>query len=141
MAAAALELAVDYAKQRKQFGKPIIEHQGLQFLLAEVTAEIAAARALWEKAMAIIECEKSREASVWAALAKLVSTDAAMRATTEAVQVFGAAGLSRAQPLERMMRDVKAFQIFDGTNQIQKMLIGRHLQRYGSPLDGGTVDI
>ena len=140
VAAAALELAVDYAKQREQFGKPIIEHQGLQFLLAEVTAEIAAARALWEKAMAIIEREKSREASVWAALAKLVSTDAAMRATTEAVQVFGAAGLSRAQPVERMMRDVKAFQIFDGTNQIQKMLIGRHLQRYGPPLSG-ALDI
>jgi hypothetical protein len=140
VAGAALELAVDYAKHREQFGKPIIEHQGLQFLLAEVTAEVAAAHALWEKAMTTIEREKSREASVWAALAKLVSTDAAMRATTEAVQVFGAAGLSRAQPLERMMRDVKAFQIFDGTNQIQKMLIGRHLQRYGSPLGGGTED-
>lgn len=140
VASAALDLAVDYAKQREQFGKPIIEHQGLQFLLAEVTTEVAAARALWEKAIAIIEREKSREASVWAALAKLASTDAAMRATTEAVQVFGAAGLSRAQPVERLMRDVKAFQIFDGTNQIQKMLIGRHLQRYGSPLSG-TVDI
>ena len=141
VAGAALDLAVDYAKQREQFGKPIIEHQGLQFLLAEVTAEIAAAHALWEKAMATIEREKSRQASIWAALAKLVSTDTAMRATTEAVQVFGATGLSRAQPLERMMRDVKAFQIFDGTNQIQKMLIGRHLQRYGSPLSGGAEDI
>ena len=140
VAGAALELAVDYAKQREQFGKPIIEHQGLQFLLAEVTAEVAAARALWEKAITIIEREKSREASVWAALAKLVSTDAAMRATTEAVQVFGAAGLSRAQPVERMMRDVKAFQIFDGTNQIQKMLIGRHLQRHGPP-QGEALDI
>ena len=133
VASAALELAVAYAKEREQFGKPIIEHQGLQFLLAEMTADVAAARALWEKAMATIEREKSREASVWAALAKLVSTDAAMRVTTDAIQVYGAMGLARAQPVERMMRDVKAFQVFDGTNQIQKMLIGRHLERYGPP--------
>ncbi len=99
VASAALELAVAYAKQREQFGKPIIEHQGLQFLLAEVTADVAAARALWEKAIVTIKREKSREASVWAALAKLVSTDAAMRATTDAVQVFGAMGLARAQPV------------------------------------------
>ena len=133
VASAALELAVAYAKEREQFGKPIIEHQGLQFLLAEMTADVAAARALWEKAMTTIEREKSREASVWAALAKLVSTDAAMRVTTDAIQVYGAMGLARAQPVERMMRDVKAFQVFDGTNQIQKMLIGRHLERYGPP--------
>ena len=142
VASAALELAVAYAKQREQFGKPIIEHQGLQFLLAEMTAQVAAARALWEKAIATIERERSREASVWAALTKLVSTDAAMRVTTDAVQVFGAMGLARAQPVERMMRDVKALQIFDGTNQIQKMLIGRHLDRYGSPIgDAADVDI
>ncbi len=139
VASAALELAVAYAKQREQFGKPIIEHQGLAFLLAEMTAQVAAARALWEKAIATIERERSREASVWAALAKLVSSDAAMRVTTDAVQVFGAIGLTRAQPLERMMRDVKAFQIFDGTNQIQKMLIGRHLEKYGSPI--GDLDL
>jgi len=142
VASAALELAVAYAKQREQFGKPIIEHQGLQFLLAEMTAQVAAARALWEKAIATIERERSREASVWAALTKLVSTDAAMRVTTDAVQVIGAIGLARAQPVERMMRDVKALQIFDGTNQIQKMLIGRHLDRYGSPIgDAADVDI
>ncbi len=133
VATTALELAVEYAKERVQFGKPIIEHQGLQFLLAEVTAELAAARALWEKAIVILEREKTRETSNWAAMAKLACTDAAMRATTEAVQVMGASGLARAQPVERLMRDVKAFQIFDGTNQIQKMLIGRHLQRYGVP--------
>jgi alkylation response protein AidB-like acyl-CoA dehydrogenase len=139
VARAALEIAVDHAKQRVQFGKPIIEHQGLQFLLAEVTAELAAAQALWEKAILILERDKTRETSNWAAMAKLVCTDAAMRATTEAVQVLGASGLARAQPVERMMRDVKAFQIFDGTNQIQKMLIGRHLQRYGVP-SGGARD-
>jgi alkylation response protein AidB-like acyl-CoA dehydrogenase len=138
-ATAAVEAAVDYAKSRTQFGKPIIEHQGLQFLLAELVAEIAAARALWEKAIAKLEHGKSRESSVYAAMAKMVATDAAMRATVEAVQVCGATGLTRAQPLERFMRDVKAFQIFDGTNQIQRLLIGRHLMREGLPLGAPEI--
>ncbi|MFQ5935246.1 MAG: acyl-CoA dehydrogenase family protein [Acidiferrobacterales bacterium] len=133
VATAAMEYAVSYAGERVQFGKPIIEHQGLQFLLADVTAELSAARSLWEKAMAMLEKERSRLASTYAAMAKLVCTDAAMRATTEAVQVLGGSGLSKAHPVERMMRDVKAFQIFDGTNQIQKMLIGRYLQKSGWP--------
>lgn len=138
-ATAALSHAVEYARERIQFGKPIIQHQGLAFLLAQVTAELSAARALWERTIERLECDKSRETSTYCAMTKLVSTDMAMRATTEAVQVFGGAGLSRAHPVERMMRDVKAFQIFDGTNQIQQMLIGRYLEREGLAL--GPVQV
>jgi alkylation response protein AidB-like acyl-CoA dehydrogenase len=133
-ATGALCSAVSYAKERVQFGKPIIEHQGLQFLLAEMTGHVAASRALWEQALAMLVAQKSRRASTYAALAKLVCTEAAMRVTTDAVQVLGGNGLSKAYPVERFMRDVKALEIFDGTNQIQKMLIGRYLQKEGVPL-------
>ncbi len=139
VATGALRLAVAYAGERVQFGKPIIQHQGLQFLLAEMTARLAAARSLWESAMDLLANDHTRRASTYAAMAKLVATEAAMRITTDAVQVLGGNGLSKAYPLERMMRDVKAFEIFDGTNQIQKMLIGRYLEKQGLPfiLDAG----
>jgi len=133
VARAALDLAVGYAKERVQFGKPIIQHQGLQFLLAEDAALLAAAISLWESAMKMLENDRGRRASTYAAMTKLVATDMAMRVTTNAVQVLGGNGLTRDYPVERMMRDVKAFQIFDGTNQIQKMLIGRHLEKAGLP--------
>lgn len=129
----ALSCAVDYARERVQFGKAIIEHQGLQFMLAEMTAELAAARCLWEKAIGLLTQEKSQKASTFAAMAKLVATDFATRATAASVQAMGANGLSKAYLAERMMRDVKAFEIFDGTNEIQKLLIGRHLRREGLP--------
>ena len=130
---AALEHALAYANQRVQFGKPIIEHQGLQFLLSDMTAQMAAARALWKQSMEMLEAEQSRRASTYAALAKLVCTEAAMKVTVDAIQVMGGSGLSKNNPVERFMRDVKAFEIFDGTSQIQKMLIGRHLQKQGMP--------
>ncbi len=133
VARAALDLAVAYAKERIQFGRPIIQHQGLQFLLAEDAAQLAAATSLWESAMKMLASEPGRRASTHAAMSKLVATDMAMRVTTNAVQVLGGNGLTRDYPVERMMRDVKAFQIFDGTNQIQKMLIGRHLEKAGLP--------
>jgi alkylation response protein AidB-like acyl-CoA dehydrogenase len=133
VAQAALEVAVSYAKERVQFGKPIIQHQGLQFLLADSTARLAAARSLWEQAMTLVETRRDRRASTFAAMAKLVATEAAMQITTDAVQALGGSGLSRDFPVERMMRDVKAFQIFDGTSQIQKMLIGRYLEKVGLP--------
>jgi alkylation response protein AidB-like acyl-CoA dehydrogenase len=138
VATGALRLAVAYAGERVQFGRPIIQHQGMQFLLAEMTAQLAAARSLWETAMDLLANEHSRRASTYAAMAKLVATEAAMRVTTDAVQVLGGNGLSKAYPVERMMRDVKAFEIFDGTNQIQKMLIGRFLEKQGVPF---AVDI
>ena len=128
-ATGAVEHALAYARDRVQFGKPIIEHQGLQFLLAEMTAELAAARALWEQAISKLAGETSRRASTYAAMAKLICTQSAMRIAVDAVQVLGGNGLSKAYPVERVMRDVKALEIFDGTNQIQKMLIGRYLQK------------
>lgn len=134
-ATGAMEQAIAYARERVQFGKPIIEHQGLQFLIAEIVSDITAARALWKEAIAKLERGKSREASVHAGMCKLIATNVAMKATTEAVQILGANGLSRSYPLERMMRDVKAFQVFDGTSQIQMMVIGRHCQKAGMPID------
>jgi alkylation response protein AidB-like acyl-CoA dehydrogenase len=133
VATAALEQAVAYAKERVQFGKPIIEHQGLMFLLAELATELAAARALWEKSAELLLTDHSRRAASYAAMTKLLCSDLSMKITTEAVQVLGANGLSRAYPVERLMRDAKAFQIYDGTSQIQKWLIGRQLQKSGLP--------
>ena len=144
VASAALEHAIDYARERVQFGKPIIEHQGLQFLLAGLATELAAARALWEQTTARLVREHDRAASTQAAMTKLFCSDLCMRITTEAVQVFGAVGLSRAEPVERLMRDAKAFQIYDGTSQLQKSVIGRQLQKSGLPfnyLDPGGYDL
>ena len=135
VATAALDLAIDYARTRVQFGKPIIEHQGLQFLLAELATDLAAARALWEQTTARLVRQHDRAASTQAAMTKLFCSDLCMRVTTEAVQVFGAAGLAASGPVERLMRDAKAFQIYDGTSQIQKSVIGRQLQKTGSPFD------
>ncbi|WP_137391968.1 acyl-CoA dehydrogenase family protein [Rhodoligotrophos defluvii] len=132
-ATGALQCAIDYAKERVQFGKPIIEHQGLAFLLADCAARLTGARAIWQRAMAALEADRSREASTLAAMAKLLCTETAMRVTTECVQAMGANGLSKAYPVERFMRDCKPFEVFDGTSQIQKLLIGRYLEKYGLP--------
>jgi alkylation response protein AidB-like acyl-CoA dehydrogenase len=134
VARGAVEAAVAYANERRQFGKPIIEHQGLAFLLAEVVTELRAGWAILGTAIEAIEAQRSRASSVQAAMAKLFCTDVAMRAVTDAVQVFGGYGLAKDFRVERMMRDAKAFQIFDGTNQIQKLIIGRHLTAAGVPL-------
>lgn len=133
VATAALEHAVAYAGERVQFGKPIIEHQGLQFLLADLSTQLAGARALWERAVELLLSDPTRRASSYAAMTKLLCSDLCMKVTTEAVQVLGANGLSNSYPLERLMRDAKAFQIYDGTSQIQKWLIGRQLQKSGLP--------
>ncbi len=125
--------SIAYARERRAFGKPIIEHQGIQFLLAGLATEYGAARALWLEAIAELARGRSRKASAFASMAKNACTDLGMKAPIEAMQVFGAAGLSRGLPLERMMRDAKAFQIFDGPTQIHNMIIGRHLAREGLP--------
>ena len=83
--------------------------------------------------MHLLESETSRRASTYAAMAKLVCTETAMKVTVDAVQVLGGYGLSKAYPVERFMRDVKAFEVFDGTTQIQQLLIGRYLQKEGIP--------
>lgn len=133
VASAAVAHAIDYATIREQFGKRIIQHQGLQFLIADMVTELTAARALWEKACTLLLAAQDREAGVFAGMAKLYCSDVCMRITVDAVQVFGANGLSRAYPVERLMRDAKAFQIYDGTSQIQRSMIGRYVERHGLP--------
>lgn len=130
-----LRLAVDHARERRAFGKPIIEHQGLAFLLAELATDYASARALWLEAVSAFERGRSRHASVLGSMAKNACTAIGMRAPVEAIQVFGAAGLSTDLPLERFLRDAKAYQIYDGTTQIHQMIIGRHLAREGFAFD------
>ncbi|QFZ16523.1 acyl-CoA dehydrogenase family protein [Saccharothrix syringae] len=127
LAQAALDEAVAYAKTRTQFGRPIIDFQGLEFLLADMAAAVESARATY------LEAARRRDRGLpfrrQAAVAKLVCTDAAMRVTTDAVQVLGGAGYTRDFPVERYMREAKVLQIFEGTNQIQRLVIGRELRR------------
>ena len=127
VAQGALDVAVAYAKEREAFGKPVIEHEGLAFLLADMEAAVTSARATYLHAARLRDAGRrfSRQASV----AKLVATDNAMKVTTDAVQVLGGAGYTRDFPVERYMRETKVMQIFEGTNQIQRMVIGRDLAR------------
>jgi alkylation response protein AidB-like acyl-CoA dehydrogenase len=127
LAQAALDEAVAYARERETFGSPIIEHQGVAFLLADMAAAVQTARATYLDAARRRDAGEpfSREASI----AKLVATDAAMKVTTDAVQVLGGYGYTKDFPVERYMREAKVAQIFEGTNQIQRMVIARHLAR------------
>ena len=126
LAQAALDQAVSYAAGRSQFGRPIIEFQGLEFLLADMAAAVESSRATY------LEAARRRDRGLpfrrQASIAKLVATDSAMRVTTDAVQVLGGAGYTRDFPVERYMREAKVPQIFEGTNQIQRMLIARDLR-------------
>jgi alkylation response protein AidB-like acyl-CoA dehydrogenase len=125
LAQSALDAAVAYANERETFGKKIIDHQGLGFVLADMAAAVDSARATYLDAARRRDAGRpySRQASV----AKLVATDAAMKVTTDAVQVFGGYGYTRDFPVERFMREAKIMQIFEGTNQIQRLVISRHL--------------
>lgn len=127
LAQGALDAAVAYARERETFGKKIIEHQGLAFVLADMEAAIISARATLLHAARLKDAGKpfSREASV----AKMVATDNAMKVTTDAVQVLGGYGYTRDFPVERYMREAKVMQIFEGTNQIQRMVISRSLAK------------
>jgi alkylation response protein AidB-like acyl-CoA dehydrogenase len=127
LAQGALDHALLYAKERETFGRPIIEHQGLAFVLADMAAAVESARATVLAAARRRDqgLPFSREASI----AKLVATDNAMKVTTDAVQVLGGYGYTRDFPVERYMREAKVMQIFEGTNQIQRMVIARHLER------------
>ena len=131
LAQSALDVAVRYAREREAFGRPIVEHQGLAFLLADMAAAVESARATYLVAARRKDAGKpySRQASI----AKLVATDAAMKVTTDAVQVLGGAGYTREFPVERYMREAKVMQIFEGTNQIQRMVIGRSLAQESAP--------
>jgi alkylation response protein AidB-like acyl-CoA dehydrogenase len=127
LAQGALDHAVAYAKQRRTFGKAIIDHQGLGFLLADMQAGVQSARATYLDAAR--RKDLGRPYGTEASVAKLVATDMAMRVTTDAVQVLGGYGYTRDFPVERFMREAKVMQIFEGTNQIQRLVISRHLSR------------
>ena len=127
LAQGALDLAVGYAREREQFGRPVALFQGLQFLLADMEAAVTSARATYLHAARLKDA--GRTFGKEAAVAKLVATDTAMRVTTDAVQVLGGAGYTQDFAAERYMREAKVTQIFEGTNQIQRLVIGRHLTR------------
>ena len=127
LAQSALDHAVAYARERETFGKPIIEHQGLGFLLADMAAAVESARATMLEAAR--RADRGRPFSRQAAIAKLVATDAAMQVTTDAVQVLGGFGYTKDFPVERLMREAKVMQIFEGTNQIQRLVVARALAR------------
>ena len=125
VASGALELALQYSKERKSFGKPICEHQAIAFKLADMATEIEAARLLclraaWQKDM-------GQDFSESSAMAKLFSAEKAMRITTEAVQIHGGYGFVKEYHVERLMRDAKITQIYEGTSEIQKIVISRSI--------------
>ncbi len=125
LARAALEYATAYAQERQTFGKPIAAHQGIAFLLADMAAAIDAARLLvWKAAWTADQGVRNTQQ---AATAKLFAAETAMKAATDAVQVYGGYGYSREYPVEKLMRDAKIFQIYEGTSQIQKLIIAREL--------------
>ena len=126
IAQGALDYAVAYARERRQFGKAIAEFQAIQFMIADMEAQTAAARAMVYHASQLIDAHDPN-VTHFAALAKLIASDAAMKVTTDAVQVLGGYGYVNEYPVERMMRDAKITQIYEGTNQIQRLVISRSL--------------
>jgi alkylation response protein AidB-like acyl-CoA dehydrogenase len=134
LAQAALDAAVGYATQRRQFGRPIIEFDGISFLLADMATAVAAARALYREGARLMD--QGLPFGRQAAMAKLFASDAAMRVTTDAVQVLGGYGYVTDFPAERYMREAKVLQIVEGTNQIQRLVIGRALARGDGRGDG-----
>jgi alkylation response protein AidB-like acyl-CoA dehydrogenase len=127
LAQAALDLAVGYARERTQFGKPIIDNQGVSFMLADMACAVEASRALYLAAAR--RKDSGQEFGPQAAMAKLLASDTAMRVTTDAVQVLGGYGYVEDFPAERYFREAKVLQIVEGTNQIQRLVIGRWLAR------------
>lgn len=128
LAQEAFDYALSFAHKRKQFGKPVIGFQGLQFLLADLATEIEASRLMVYRAASMMD--RGESCVMEAAMAKRFATDTAMRVTTEAVQVLGGPGYMKSYPVERYMRSAKVSQIFEGTNQIQRVVIGRELAKY-----------
>ena len=128
LAQQALDYALGYAKKRQQFGRSILAFQGLQFLLADLATEIEAARLLVYRAASLMDL--GEPCVMEAAMGKRLATDTAMRVTTEAVQILGGYGYMKSYPVEMYMRSAKVAQIFEGTNQIQKVVIARELSKY-----------
>jgi butyryl-CoA dehydrogenase len=130
LAQGALDEAVRYAREREQFGKKIISFQAIQHLLADMATQVEAARALVYSVSRYIDLsENPKEISKVSGMAKVFASDVAMRVTTDAVQIFGGYGYMREYPVEKMMRDAKILQIYEGTNQIQRNVIGLELSK------------
>ena len=131
IAQGAIDYAAGYLKSRRQFGRPLADFQGLQFMLADMAMRTEAARGLVHRACALIDAgtDGAGELSAAGAMAKCYASDTAMAVTTDAVQLLGGYGYTRDFPVERMMRDAKITQIYEGTNQIQRVVIAKHLLR------------
>jgi acyl-CoA dehydrogenase len=127
VAQAAYELAVEYARERVTFDVPIAMHQGVNFLIADMATEIEAARLLTWQAAWMLDQGYGRKATLYSSFAKRFSADTAMKVTTDAVQVFGGYGYIKEYPVEKLMRDAKLFQIYEGTSQIQRLVIAREI--------------
>ncbi len=130
IAQGALDLAVAYSKERVQFGKPIAENQGIQFMLADMATKIEASRLLVYNAAEMVdrdETDVESGFSKYSAMAKMYASDRAIEVTNDAIQILGGYGYMKEYPAERMMRDAKITQIYEGTNQIQRVVIAREL--------------
>ena len=127
VAQAAFELSVEYAKERVQFGMPIAMNQGISFLVADMATGIEAARLLTWQAAWMIDQGRGRGATLYSSFAKRFSADTAMKVTTDAVQIFGGYGYMKEYPVEKLMRDAKLFQIYEGTSQIQRLVIAKEI--------------
>ena len=126
IAQGALDLAVAYSKERIQFGKPIAENQGIQFMLADMATKVEASRLLVYNVAEMIS-RGDQHFSMYSAMAKMFASDKAMEVTNDAIQILGGYGYMKEYPAERMMRDAKITQIYEGTNQIQRLVIAREL--------------
>ena len=124
IAQGAFDFAVSYCRERQQFGKPIAAFQGMQFMFADMAMKIETARMAVYRAATAVD-DDAKDVSYWAAIAKCYASDVAMSVTTDCVQALGGYGYIREYPVERFMRDAKITQIYEGTNQIQRMVIGR----------------
>lgn len=132
IAQAGLEAALDYAQIRKQFGRAIVHNQGIQWMLADMATEISASRLLVEQAALLLD--NNRPATAACSMAKCFASDAAVRQTANAVQIFGGSGYIRGYEVERLYRDAKVTQIYEGTNQIQRTIVAQNLMKHGARL-------
>ena len=134
IAESALAYSLGYTRERKQFGKALNEFQGLQFMQAEMATRIESARALLYMTTSLFDRDSS-SVSPYSAMSKLLATDTAMSVTTDAVQLMGGYGYMKDHPVEKMMRDAKLTQIYEGTNQVQRVVISKWLDRKGYPFN------
>jgi acyl-CoA dehydrogenase len=127
VARAAFEYACDYSKERVQFGQPIAMNQGVNFLIADMATKIEAARLLCWQAAWMLDNGYGRDSTLYSSMAKRFAADSAMEVTTDAVQIFGGYGYMKEYPVEKLMRDAKLYQIYEGTSQIQRLVIAREI--------------